>query len=1029
MATLDVRKFLLSASVLLGAFSLALTPQAFAQEEEEEETESAEIEEIITTGSRIVRDTFSSISPLQVIDGETSRDLGLVDTSELLRQTTVVQGQQITTGLSTSAGLLTDNGPGSSTASLRGLDAGRTLVMVNGRRLAPAGVGGAPSNPDLNLVPGTLIERVDVLLDGASSVYGSDAVAGVVNIILRNDFDGLQLDAYNSWTGLSNDGGDQEVYSATWGVNNDRGFIGFAAEYTKTNGFAEGDLAGFYSPYDGDCRSRIFIGASGQEYNDNCSGSFGAGAASTSAFGFLGFEEGQNNPGLPPGFFQIPVTGSLLTSGDPGGRALLLWPEELEAAFAPDFSRTTIFTVGEYSPGWYGDATPYFEASWSSRNTATNTSGQGRVRIPGDYALGNFGGLDGTLYYSSRFIRDTEVAQTRITGGIKGDLPFMDGLGSLVGWTYDAYVSYSRSNGDDAIQGIAYYPRLEQTLSNTRFDEDSGEYVCDPRGVAGEGQQVTCRPLNFFDPTFILTGRFPDPEDNAYLYPNRITNTVVEQTVYQGFITGELFDIPWGGPASMVLGLEYRDDAIVTKTDAGASGGDFFGYSGDPGSNGSRWLREAFTELDLPLVLDRKLVSELSLNLAARWTEEEFFGEESTYRVQAQYAPVDWLRFRGTVGTSFRAPNLGEQFGGQVVGFTPAGYNDPCRTPGVAVPFVDHDDDPNTPDIRLYNPDLDTRDQEVIDNCLNGGGPFGLEPTDPFSLGIRGLGTENPVFFGAPTLVASGSNPELKAETSTASTLGLVFEQPWTDRFDFRVSATYFDIEIEDEVDQLTAATIAARCYNSIGLVDPTCQYITRDPRDEADDTSGEISFIEALQQNLGKQYARGIDYNIDFSTQFSAVDYGLRIFATKSLEQTEEEFRATEVFLNDDLGEYANPEWRVNLTNIFDVGDWSFLLQSRYISEMIYDVQEPTTEATSGFYTCVQAGDTPCLLDETMEDYWVHDVSAAWRSDTWVVRVGVRNVLDEAPPITDDNALSVLGGIGYDLLGRTVFLNVTVGL
>mgnify|MGYP001604327605 FL=1 len=141
------------------------------------------------------------------------------------------------------------------------------------------------------------------------------------------------------------------------------------------------------------------------------------------------------------------------------------------------------------------------------------------------------------------------------------------------------------------------------------------------------------------------------------------------------------------------------------------------------------------------------------------------------------------------------------------------------------------------------------------------------------------------------------------------------------------------------------------------------------------------------------------------------------------------EEFRATEIFLNDDLGEYGNPEWRVNLTNIFDVGDWSFLLQSRYISEMIYDVQEDTTEATSGFYSCVQAGDTPCLLDETMEDYWVHDVSAAWRSDTWVVRLGVRNVLDEAPPITDDNALSVLGGIGYDLLGRTVFLNVTVGL
>ena len=113
MATLNFRKFLMSASMLVWASTLALTPQAFAQEEEEEEeTESAEIEEIVTTGSRIVRDTFSSISPLQVIDGETSRDLGLVDTADLLRQTTVVQGQQITTGLSTSANLITESGPG-----------------------------------------------------------------------------------------------------------------------------------------------------------------------------------------------------------------------------------------------------------------------------------------------------------------------------------------------------------------------------------------------------------------------------------------------------------------------------------------------------------------------------------------------------------------------------------------------------------------------------------------------------------------------------------------------------------------------------------------------------------------------------------------------------------------------------------------------------------------------------------------------------------------------------------------------------
>ena len=998
--------------------------EASDEDEVDASSEPAPMEEVITTGSRIVRDTFSSISPLQVIDGETSRDLGLVDTSELLRQATVVQGQQITTGISTSAGLLTDNGPGSASATLRGLDPGRTLVMVNGRRLAPAGVGGAPSNPDLNLVPGSLIERVDILLDGASSVYGSDAVAGVVNVILRTDFDGLQLDAFQSWTGLPNEGGDQEVYSATWGVNDDRGFIGVAAEYTRTNGFAEGDLAGFYSPYSGDCRSGIQQGASGDLY-EQCSGSFGAGSAIT-GYGYFGFDGETQFPGFPPGFFRIPVTADLLTPGSANGAALLLFPEELQAAFAPDFERTTVFAVGEYAPGWYGDATPYFEASWSSRRTATNTAGQGVVEISGDYPLGNFGGFPGTMFYQSNFVRDTEVAQTRLTAGIKGDLPFMD-IGPLAGWTYDAYASYSRSNGDDAISGIPYFPRLEQTLNNTRFDEQSGEYVCDPRGVPGEGQTVNCRPLNFFDPTFIYTGRFPDEADNAYLFPNRMTNTIVEQTVFSGYVTGEMFSIPWGGPASLVLGFEYREDAITTRTDAGASGGDFLGFSGDPGSNGKRWLREAFTEIDLPLVLDRTAISELSVNVAARWTEEENFGEETTYRFQAQYAPVDWLRFRGTVGTSFRAPNLGEQFGGQVTGY--GNPSDPCRVPGIAVPFDDYDGDPNTPETREYVPGLDPRDQDVINNCLNGGGPFGLEPTNPYALGTRGLGTQNPVFLGAPTLVASGSNPELKAETSTAATYGVVFEQPWTDRFDLRVSASYFDIEIEDEVDQLSAATITNRCYNSIGLVDPTCQYITRDPRNDADATTGEISFVRALQQNLGKQYARGIDYNVDFSTRFSAVNYSLRLFATRSLEQSEEEFRATEVFLDNDLREFGNPEWRVNITNIFEVGDWSFLLQSRYISEMIEDNDDPEDPVTTFFSPCVQAGDTPCLSYDNVDDYWLHDVSAAWRNGMYVVRAGVRNVFDEAPPLTNNNDLGTLGGIGYDLRGRTVFLNITLAL
>lgn len=1043
-----VFKALLAITLVVGMSSWSID-SAFAQEgdedsdsvvedvseddDEEDEEDVSQLERVVVTGSRIRRDEFTSASPVQVIDSEVARDLGLVDASDLLRQTTVVQGQQITTGVSTSAGFLTDSGPGSATASLRGLDPGRTLVMVNGRRLAPAGVRGAPSRPDLNLIPGSLIERTEVLLDGASSIYGSDAVAGVVNYILRTDFDGLQLDAFVTNPELPNDGGRQQVYSATWGVNNDKGFIGFAVEHSKTKGFAERDFGSFYSPYAGDCRSGYTQGASGELYQ-MCSGAFGAGAVSSSAFGFLGFEEGLDSgiPGMPPGFFPIPVTAGLLTPGNEGGAALLLWPEELDAAMRPDFDRTTIYTSGEYAPGLYGDLTTYFEASWSTRDTHTNTSGQGRIRLPGDYAMGNFGGLPATLYYNNNFINDTDVAQTRVVAGVKGDLPFADGMGSLSNWFYDAYASYSRSSGQDTVSGVPFFPRLEQTLSNTRFDEATGEFVCDPRTIPGEGQTVSCRPLNFFDPTFIRTGRFPNDADNEYLFPNRMTNTIVEQTVYSGFVSGELFDIPTGGPLSLVIGGEYRDDAIKTDTDAGATSGDFFGFFADPGSTGKRWLREAFVELDAPLVQDKPFVRELSVNLSARWTEEANFGEETTFRIQGQYAPVDWFRARATYGTSFRAPNLGEQFGGRTTGF--GNPNDPCRVPGVAVPFVDHDNDPSTPEIRLYNPDLDPRDPVILENCQQGGGPFNLAPTDPFALGVRGLGTQNPVFFGSPTQVASGSNPNLDPETSDALSAGFVFEQPWTDRFDLRLSATYFNIEVDDEVDQLSASVIVNRCYNSPNLSDRTCQFVTRDPRVPGDPTSGEVSFVEALNQNLGTQEVEGIDYNLEFNTDFNLsgleqrVRYDMIVRATQSLTQTEEEIRVDDIFVDDDLKEYGNPEWRVNLTGIIGYGDWSFLWQSRWISAMIEDNDDPEDEVTTFFSPCVQAGDDPCLQFDALDDYWVHDMSASWRGESMILRLGVRNVFDDAPPLTNNNALGSIGGIGYDLGGRTVFANMTFG-
>lgn len=1041
MANDLLKKKLFATTLLAGVAGGLWAGAAIAQEAPEEEDDVVSVieevdeedvarqDKIVVTGSRIARDEFSSASPLQVIDGEVSRDLGLIDASDLLGQTTVVQGQQTTTGLSTSAGVVTLNGPGSATASLRGLDPGRTLVLVNGRRLAPAGVRGTPSAPDLNLIPGSLIDRVDVLLDGASSVYGSDAVAGVVNYILRSDFDGLQLDAFATDPEMTGNGGQQQVYSATFGISNDRGYMGFAAEYSRSDSFTGRQLGSFYEPYAGGCRTGYQQGASGTIY-ENCGLSFGQGSVTGTSFGFLGYELGAQTPGLPAGFVVLNPFAELelLNPDNRQGQLLLNYPEFLDANIAPDFERITLYTTGEYNLGFYGDMTAYFEGSHAIRETTNNSSGQGVVPLPSTYVLNGFG-QNANLYFSSRFETSTEVAQTRLIGGLRGELPFMDNFGPLKDWGYDAYVSYSRSNGDDSINGIPFFPALEQTFTNTVINPTTGEAECTSRALVTSAQTIDCRPLNFFDPSFIFGGRFSDPADNEYLFPNRTTNTVVEQTVFSGFASGELYELP-AGALSAVIGFEYREDAIETVTDAGTANGLFQGFSADPGATGMRDLEELFAEVEIPVLADMPFAQELTFNLAARYTSENNFGEESTYRVQGQYAPVDWFSLRSTYGTSFRAPNVGEQFGGRAVSFQSP--SDPCRVPGVAVPFGDYDNNPATPDTRQYIPSLDPREQSVIDNCLNGGGPFGIPGTDPFSLGIVGLSGSTPVFLGAPTQVATGSNPDLAAETSTAFSAGFVFEQPWFDAFDLRASATYYEIEIEDEVASLAASQIVGACYDSPGLTDPQCEFITRAPRVAGDERSGEVTFVEALNQNLDQRTNRGIDYNVEFGYEFNvpslegAIDYQFIGRATQTLEQVELQAVVGGFDTDNDLREYGNPEWRLNLTNIASWNDWSFLFQSRFIGNMIENNDDPLDPQTFGLYACVIAGDRPCNQLDWLDHYWVHDMSLRYQTGTWIFRGGISNVFDDEPPLTDNNQLSNIAGIGYDLGGRTAFLNVT---
>ncbi|MBT4853554.1 MAG: TonB-dependent receptor plug domain-containing protein, partial [Halieaceae bacterium] len=213
----------------------------------------ASVEEVVVTGSRLRRDTFSSISPLQIITTEFAKEAGLIDAADILQGSTAATGQQIDL---TFQGFVLDNGPAASTVDLRGLGANRNLVLINGRRVSPSGVEGAPAAPNLNLLPRSLVERYDILLDGASSVYGSDAIAGVVNAILRKDFDGLEVEIFGNQPVQS--GGSDTTVTASWGFNTDRGVFGIGAEYVDSTKAALADR-----DWTGDCASNVEIDENG----------------------------------------------------------------------------------------------------------------------------------------------------------------------------------------------------------------------------------------------------------------------------------------------------------------------------------------------------------------------------------------------------------------------------------------------------------------------------------------------------------------------------------------------------------------------------------------------------------------------------------------------------------------------------------------------------------------------------------------------------------------------------------------------
>ncbi len=970
-----------------------------------DEEDDASLEEVMVTGSRITKDVFTSSTPLDVIDIEEASIQGIANVGELLQRNTVASGSpQITSAISAEG--VVNGGLGTSTLSLRGLGANRTLVLLNGRRAGPSGVRGGVSSFDLGVLPLATIERVEILKDGASSIYGSDAVAGVVNIITRKE-DGGTVDAF--FSAPSESGGEEARFSASWGQSLERGNFRVTADYNKREELARGDRDYF------ECGNQFIFNQGtntrGDATDPRRGGDFrcrdltwghiwiydyGAGNIPGGNLAQFDYDNdlGQYIPGYGPvssaadlstpnGWFPVGYDRASdgVTNSD--------HPFQDAESLIPESETITLYAEGEFN--LTDSVTLYSEALMNRRTTTDNGYRQYWTYVySGNFDFVNGlcdgcgsqlsadAGWFGQQWFSPTAITDhsdseVEIDYTRFLAGIRGDI-------GATSWSWDVTAGISRSDGDYTSDRI-----FNDSIQDNWFA--SGSCVGTTSSVRG----VPCVDVPWFSED-TMNGVLPQ-NVRDFLFGTETGNTEYTQWAIDGFITGELYDLP-AGPLSGAFGFHYRDDEIDDLPGEITLANNAWGSSGAGNTVGDDQTQAIFAEFDAPLLQGKTLAENVTFNASARYTDVDSYGDDTTWKVGVNWQFNDWVRLRANRGTSFRTPALFELFLADQTSFA-SQRNDPCIRWGEALA-------------------AGNISQTVADNCA----------ADPVVIPGQTSPGIPPDYTGgtiSATVVTGGGLGVLEAETSTSETIGLIFQPSFAD---ISASIDYFDITIKDEVDQLGASNIIFECYASnfgyaSGGTEPLCNQFDRSG------VNGGIDNVADSFLNIAEQTNRGFDYQVRYNTD---VPFGALSFELEASRQLEDERALFAETVEDLNGLVGDPEWVGEFNVTLDRGAWSFFYGGNYIGSA-------DSERDLGRDTVTYRGETFDAVLET-DDLVYHNLSASYTlEDTgWTFLLGLSNVTDEEPPqLTTQGTGAVLSTVGnaafysqYDWLGRRAFLNIT---
>ena len=983
---------------------------------------------IVVTGSRIRGvNPFNSPDPVTVIDPALSQKEGKFDTASMLQSSPIAAGStQITSALSSN--FVTNGGPGAQTVDLRGLGANRTLVLLNNRRAGPAGTRGAVSSFDLNVLPQSIAQSIEILKTGASSVYGSDAIAGVVNIKTKTNVDGLQIDANASVPFDS--GGEQYRISATYGKKFSRGNFLVAVDYSHQNELARGDRSYLACPEaytfreDGS-RADIIDPRTGQykcedlrwghmwTYNliDNLQLD-GPGGPNT------GFNTSPNGETVlvqyqyPGETLGIPAYGTPAYAGDFGAPAgwfptgydtASLAVQNAYHPFVEEqtiIPKTDLFTVYAQGAVDITDSIEGFgEFLFNRRKTYQNGWRQfWNFGFTGDlYGTGNLYG-SGTIWAPGwqgvNFISPTGITNNsdssqkvdyyRGVGGLRGD------LGSK--WKWETYVQYSRS--------IGRY-RTEQILRDVY---DTGYFQtasCVGQVTPISGKQ--CIDLPWADP-FFLRGELT-PEQKNFLFEWEEGKTLYKQLTGEATLAGEVFQLP-AGAVGLALGVNARRDSINDVPGEITRAGNAWGASTSGITAGRSITTEAFGEINVPLLANKTLFKELTLSGAARITNVKATRSSDgvsdstkgnwTYKLGANWAVNNFLRVRASSGTSFRAPALFEQFLADETSFPSQDAVDPCIQ-------------------WASNLALGLISQRIADNCA----ADGIPPNH------SGAGV-------SATAISRGGLGELAPEQSKAFVVGAILTPRFAFLPDTRISLAvdYFKIKVKGEISQLGAGNIVFGCYNSENFPDdPLCSLFTRGQTAAPNN----INTVSDQFINIASQKNSGVD--VAFNLRHDLGNAGSINFLADMTWQVKDTFQLLPTSpRTSDNGEAGSPRW---------VGDFKLSWTSKQKDWVVFYGLNVIGKTSDQQDFLDANGDDPCIDSAirgrfcpklTVPMVLYHNASITKDiADKFSITLGMSNIFDKRPPrvsVLNGGQISMLGPVvaasQYGFIGRRAFINVS---